>query len=139
MYQRILVASDGSGPAIKAAQVGARMASAFGASLTVATVAYMPRVYEGDVGSEMQEAYLGEWRRVLADTVGVVKKDGIEAQAKLLQGGEPARQLLDEIKNNSYDLVIVGRTGAGSTLPDIMGGVSRKIAEVAPCSVLIVR
>ena len=139
MFQKVLVASDGSGPSIKAAEVAARMAGAFGSSVTVATVAYMPRAYAGDVGTEMQEAYLAEWRRVLEGTVQVVKTGGVDAQAKLLRAGEPAGALLDEIRTSSYDLVIVGRTGAGSSGSDIMGGVSRKIAEAAPCSVLIVK
>ncbi len=139
MYSKILVASDGSGPAIKAATIAASLARAMNSSLTVATVAYMPRAYAGDVGSEMQEAYLDEWHSVLNDTVDVAKKQGVEPKSKLIEGENPALVLLDEIKANSYDLVVVGRTGAGSKGLDIMGGVSRKIAEAAPCSVLIVR
>lgn len=139
MYRKIIVASDGSGPAIKAAKVGAELASAFGSSLTVVTVAYMPRAYAGDVGSEMQEAYVEEWQRVLDDTAEVAKELGKDPQRLLLRGDNPTAALLDEIRRGSYDLVIVGRTGAGSKGLDVMGGVSRKIAEAAPCSVLIVQ
>ena len=50
-----------------------------------------------------------------------------------------AEALLDETERGGYDLLVVGRTGAGSPGSKMMGGVSRKLAEGAACSVLTVR
>jgi nucleotide-binding universal stress UspA family protein len=139
MYAKILVASDGSSAAVKGAEIGGRLAKAFSAALTVVTVAYIPRVYEGDLSTGMVEGYIDEWKRVLALTADAAGRVGTEPETKLLQDGDPATAVLEEAQRGKYDLVIVGRTGAGSRASKVMGGVSRKIAEGATCSVLVVR
>jgi nucleotide-binding universal stress UspA family protein len=139
MFKKILVASDGSSTSIDAARIAGEVAKTFSAALTVATVAYFPRVYASDVGPDMREGYLAEWKRVLADTVAAAKAVGVDCEAKLLRDDEPAGALLEEVGRGGYDLLIVGRTGAGSPGSKMMGGVSRKLAEGAACSVLMVR
>jgi nucleotide-binding universal stress UspA family protein len=139
MYKRILVASDGSSTSLEAARIAGEVAKTFSAALTVATVAYFPRAYAADVSPDMKEGYLEEWKRVLADTVEAAKASGAEPEAKLLRDQEPAKALLEEAGKGGYDLIVVGRTGAGSPGSGMMGGVSRKLAEGAGCSVLMVR
>jgi nucleotide-binding universal stress UspA family protein len=139
MFKKILVASDGSSTSLESARIAGDIAKTYSAALTVATVAYFPRVYASDVGPDMQEGYIEEWKRVLSDTVDVVKAGGIEPEAKLLREEEPAKALLGEAERGGYDLLVVGRTGAGSPGSNMMGGVSRKLAEGASCSVLMVR
>ena len=139
MFKKIMVASDGSSTSLEAARIAGEMAKSYSAALTVATVAYFPRVYASDVGSDMREGYLDDWKRVLEDTVSAVKAVGAEPEAKLLREEEPAKALLDEAERGGYDLLVVGRTGAGSPGSKMMGGVSRKLAEGAACSVLMVR
>ena len=131
MFKKILVASDGSSTALEAARISAEIARECSADLTVATVAYFPRVYASDVGPEMREGYLDEWKRVLSDTVDAVKALGVEPDSRLLRKEEPASALLHEAERGGYDLLVVGRTGAGSPGAKMMGGVSRKLAEGA--------
>jgi nucleotide-binding universal stress UspA family protein len=138
MYENIIVASDGSSLSMRAAVAAAAIARALSAKLTVVTVAYFPKVYEGDVGSEMREGYTEEWKRVLKETLGQAGADGVQPEGRLLEG-EPAAALLDEVERGKYDLLVVGRTGAGSPRSRMMGGTSRKIVENATCSVLVVR
>jgi nucleotide-binding universal stress UspA family protein len=139
MYTKVIVASDGSGPAVRASKIAGEIAKAFSGTLTVATVAYFPKVYAGDVGTELREGYLDDWRHALEGTVKAVRGLGVEAEARLLQGGEPAGVLLEEISRGGYDLLVVGSTGAGNPGSKIMGGVSRKLIEAAPCAVLLVK
>lgn len=139
MFSNILIASDGSSPATEAARAAGEIAKAFSAGLTVATVAYLPRAYESDVGAEMREGYMDEWRKVLDNTVAVLNAMGVKPHSRLLREEEPAKALLEEVERGKYDLFVVGRTGAGSPGSKMMGGVSRKLAEAASCSVLIVR
>jgi nucleotide-binding universal stress UspA family protein len=139
MFKKIMVASDGSSTSLEAARIAGAMARSYSAALTVATVAYFPRVYASDVSSDMREGYLDDWKRVLEDTVEAVKAAGAEPEAKLLREEEPAKALLNEAERGGYDLLVVGRTGAGSPGSKMMGGVSRKLAEGAGCSVLLVR
>jgi nucleotide-binding universal stress UspA family protein len=139
MYTKILVASDGSGASITAAEVGAEMAKAFSGSLTIVTVAYVPGTYEDDLSSNMREGYTDEWKSVLTTTVNAAKRIGVAPAARLLRQGEPAAAILEEAGKGAYDLLIVGKTGTGGPASKVMGGVSRKIVEGAACAVLVVR
>ena len=139
MFKKVLVASDGSSTSLKAAKTAAQIAEASSAKLTVATVAYFPRVYASDVSPDMREGYLQEWKGVLQATVARVKAVGIEPEGKLLREQEPAKALLEELERGQYDLLVIGRTGAGSPGSKMLGGVSRKLTEAATCSVLLVR
>ena len=142
MFAKILVASDGSGPSINAAKAAAAMAGCISASVTVVTVAYVPKVYAGDISSNMAEGYLAEWRHVLDLTVKAARGGGVEPQGKLLRDQEPAPAILNELKSGGYDLLVIGRTGAGgqkvSSDHSMMGGVSMKLIANAPCSILVV-
>jgi len=143
MFSKILVASDGSGPAVNAAKAAARIAKAVSASVTVVTVSYVPKVYAGDISPAMRQGYVDEWHHVLDITVHPVERLDVKPEAKLLRGDEPAPAILKELEAGGYDLLVVGRTGAGGhkirkTGLTMMGGVSMKIIGNAECAVLLV-
>ncbi len=143
MFTKILVASDGSGPAMNAAKAAAEIAKAVSATITVVTVSYVPKVYAGDISPAMSEGYVDEWEQVLNMTVRALERLGVEPEAKLLRGEEPAPAILNELESGGYDLLVVGRTGAGGhkirkTGLAMMGGVSMKIIGNAECAVLLV-
>lgn len=138
MYSRIMIASDGSGPSMNAARIAGEIAKAFSCSVTVVTVAYVPRIYATDMGAELREGYKEEWKRVLASTADVVGRLGVKPETRLLEGDDPAQAILGALEG-SHDLLVVGRTGAGSPGSKMMGGVSRKLIEGSTCAVLLVR
>ena len=139
MYKKIMIASDGSGPSMSAARIAGEIGKAFSAAVTVVTVAYIPKTYKDDMGSELREGYLEEWKRVLANTAETVARQGVEPQTALLRGEDPAKAMLGQLESGGYDLLVVGRTGAGSPGSGVMGGVSRKLIEGSHCAVLLVR
>ncbi len=136
LFSKILIASDGSEPSMRAARIGTKIGELIGAQVTIVTVAYVPKMYALDMSREMKQAYHDDWKKVLEDTISQVSS---KVEAKLIEGDSPAQALLDEIKLGSYDLVIVGRTGTGSPGSYVMGSVTRRLAEEAKCAVLIVR
>ncbi|MGD9141506.1 MAG: universal stress protein, partial [bacterium] len=95
MIKKILVASDGSSPAMEAARAAARIAGAFDAELTVVTVANIPRMYKVDLGDEMERAYIEDWEHALKDTVRAIG-DVVKPRAKLLREDSPAEAILAE-------------------------------------------
>lgn len=143
MYTKILVASDGSGPSVNAAKAAASVAKSMSASLTVVTVSYVPKAYAGDISDAMRQGYVDEWQHVLDLTVRAVEGEGVEPEARLLRDEEPAPAILAELESGGYDLLVVGRTGAGGQRAgagqSMMGGVSVKLIGNAKCSVLMVR
>jgi len=143
MFTKILVASDGSGPAINAAKAAAGIAKAMSASVTVVTVSYVPKAYAGDISPAMREGYVDEWKQVLEMTVHAVGRLGVTPESKLLREEERAPAILAELEAGGYALLVVGRTGAGGqkfkkTALTMMGGVSMKIIGNAECAVLLI-
>ncbi len=139
MYSKILVASDGSGPSIRAARTAALIAKATSAEVTVLTVASIPEQYKGDLSDDLEEGYIDEWRKALEATVKEVKAQGVEAGARLVREGRAAPAILKELESGGYDLLAVGRTGSGSPASKTMGSISDSLASEATCSILIAR
>lgn len=138
MFNKILAASDGSSAAMKAVKAGAAVAKAFGAELTVVTVAYVPKMYQVDLGDDMKRAYVEDWEHVLKDSARAVGHV-VDAKTRLLQEGTPADAILEEARRGGYDLVMVGSTGRGESGRGVMGSVAVRVGARAHCSVMVVR
>lgn len=58
----------------------------------------------------------------------------------LIRTGDPFEQIIDEADQGAYDLVIMGDRRPGNTLQRfVFGSTAVRVAEYAPCSVLVVR
>ncbi|NPB05046.1 MAG: universal stress protein [Aquificae bacterium] len=53
-----------------------------------------------------------------------------------IRWGDPAEEILKELSENDYQLVVVGRTGKGLNLD--YGNVTKEVVEEAPCPVVVV-
>lgn len=56
-----------------------------------------------------------------------------------MKSGEPATVIVDCVKKDGYDTVIIGSRGMGRMAKLLMGSVSTKVVTHAPCSVFVVR
>ena len=76
MYSKILVATDGSDNALRAAETAAELARGWQAEVTIICVAYIPAMYESDLGSDSKEAFIEDWGRALEATKKVFEGKG---------------------------------------------------------------
>ncbi len=53
-----------------------------------------------------------------------------------IRRGEPSEEILEELKENNYQTVLIGRTGRGLNLD--YGNVTKEVVEEAPCPVVVV-
>ena len=53
--------------------------------------------------------------------------------------GEPVDEILKEVENNGYDMVVMGAHGQGVLADAIMGSVSRRVVRRCKTPVLVVR
>ena len=139
MFSKILVASDGSGPSIRAAGAAALIAKAASAEVTVLTVASIPEQYKDDLSDDLEEGYIDEWKRAMEATAKEIKAQGVEAETRLVREAGIAPSILKELESGGYDLLALGRTGSGNPASKTMGSISDKLRSEATCSVLIVR
>ncbi len=138
MFQRVLVAVDGSEHSIRALEAGARIAKADDAGLTVVTVAYVPPLYKVDLNSELLQSFRDSGRMILDDARKVLDRAGIEAETRLVEDIKPAEAIAQLARTEEFDLVVLGRRGLSDSTVRRPGGVSGAVLHEVGCSVMLV-
>lgn len=139
MFSKILVATDGSDNALRAARQAMQLVKKLPARATLICVAYVPAMYRDDIGTELSESFLDDARQALRFTEKVFAEEQLSCETKLVQDFHPADAILEEAKAGDYDLVVLGSRGLSEREAKRLGSVSLEVAQRAECSVLLVR
>ena len=141
--QRIIVATDGSPGANRAVDVAARLAKAVGSDLTILTVggnnitgAELRRLAAAD--GDVSEALEAASNQVLKLAEKRAHRVGVTAPKLQCGWGNPAETIIDTVRREKADLLVVGRRGRGRLSGLLLGSVSQKLASLAPCNVMVV-
>jgi nucleotide-binding universal stress UspA family protein len=138
--KRILVAIDGSDPSLKAARMGADIATRFGAKLTLVHVVpkllLPPDVY-GLTLAEVEREHKAYAERLLAKAVAFLAEPSLEITSTI-QYGAPAESIAHEAAGEDVSLVVVGSRGHGAVARVFLGSVSDRIVHISPKPVLVV-
>ncbi len=139
MFERILVAYDGSVGAKRALITAVDIAKRYGAELHAIHVEeHLPK-YAGTVG-EVQEAKIEQNRhakRLLKEAAEEAAEEGV-ALIPASPIGDPAKKVLEYARDNRMDLIVLGRRGLGTVQTVLFGSVSYKVLHEAKCPVLVV-
>ena len=133
---KILVAYDGSESAQRALVQAAELASN-GSSISVISVAE-PLPQFGRAGTMMVPEEDEERRHDLTDAKATLAAKGIEA-AVVERKGDPATMIVDEAEHEGADVIVMGTRGLNTAKRWLMGSVSSRVVQHAPCNVLVVR
>lgn len=139
MFQKILVAVDGSDHSVRALEAAARLARAESARLVVATVAYVPPLYRVDLNRELTESFRDSARLILEDARKTTAGLGVEAEMKLVEDATPAEGIARLAAEGGFDLVVLGRRGLNPAEDRALGGVSDAVLHRTRCSVMLVQ
>jgi nucleotide-binding universal stress UspA family protein len=143
LFNRILVAIDGSEHARRALGEAIDLARLASAKLTVITV--HPRASTLLVGGpvlppidfgELEEALRREHEQLLDAAVEQVHND--VSVAKVLAEGSPAHAILAQARKEHSDLIVLGSRGRGGIASMLLGSVSHQVLQHSGIPVLVV-
>jgi nucleotide-binding universal stress UspA family protein len=120
MYKKILIATDGSPTAGRAAAVGVDLARSIGAA------AVLLHVGEPKTG----EPVVAEAAKKLGNGVAI---------STVTVSGDPADMICDVAEKEGVDLIVVGNKGMTGAKRFLLGSVPNQVSHHAPCNVLIVK
>jgi nucleotide-binding universal stress UspA family protein len=140
--QPILVATDGSPGANRALDAAAKIAKGTGSELIILTIggnisgAALQELAsaEGDLSAALETAA----NEILDRARKRVLRSGVSAVKVQSGWGEPAEVIIDTVRRENPDLLVVGKRGRGRLSGLLLGSVSQKLASLAPCKVMVV-
>ena len=137
MFERILVAVDGSPKSEKTIEIALDLARRYGSAVTVVHVREYER-YEGDdvdLGPPIPADQL------VQDVLNRFDAAGIEASGEIrrVSSGDTPEQIVEVAKQSQADLIVMGSRGMTEWKSLLLGGVANKVVHHATCPVLLVR
>ena len=140
MYTKILLATDGSENARRAANEAAGLARELSSHVTLVYIIQHPpsqsRMVKAnfDVHSLLEEDAKSE----IKHTIDIFETEGL---AYTLKGaiGDPAAEIIGIAEKEKADLIVIGSRGFGTLKGVFLGSVSQKVTYHAKCPVMIVK
>ena len=146
MYQRILIAVDGSDLSNHALREAITLAQNLHAALRIVHVVDEVTLnWEGEYVDllEIMESFRESGQRILENAQNVAREAGMEHEAKLLEiqtfGHRISDMILEEARDWPADLIVVGTHGRRGLHAVLLGSVSDGILRRATVPVLLVR
>lgn len=139
MYNKILIAYDGSEPSLRAVEHAAQLAKTYNSEKVTLFEAIhnvpmndpMFIVHYYQVEDDVNELTFEPAKKILSEK-------GVTFDTKILHG-DPGTLIAQIANEDRYDLVVVGGTGKGLIKKAILGSVSSHVATTAKCPVLVVK
>jgi nucleotide-binding universal stress UspA family protein len=139
MFQRILIAWDGSPPAEWAFDAAADLARRYDAELVAISVAHSPAHAET---SEDRRESVDAARRYLEETFERVRdraeRSGVAVELVVIEGDDPAASILDHAHEHGFDLLVLGHHHRRRSGRFLLHGLAEKTLEAAELPVLVV-
>jgi nucleotide-binding universal stress UspA family protein len=139
MFQKILVAIDGSPSSEKALETAVDLASHYQAELVALSVAELPEVVAMvDEVDEMRQSAENHFRQIGEAAVEFARSRGVLLRSVVLRG-HAADAILRYAENEEFHLIVMGRQGHSRIARFFLGSTTDRVSEHAPCTVMIVK
>jgi nucleotide-binding universal stress UspA family protein len=144
MYERILVAVDGSDTSSHALREGIALAKKFETPLRIVHVIENAYVRVGPAEGINVEPIAQAWReagqKVLDEASAQARSAGVETETALLEEvGRVSEIVVEEAKRWNADLIVIGTHGRHGLQHLLLGSVAEGVLRIAPVPVLAVR
>jgi nucleotide-binding universal stress UspA family protein len=145
-YQTVVVGTDGSESSLRAVARAGALAGACGATLVIAC-AYLPSDSDDREMARAQDTLRDDAYQVVGshpaeDTVRTASERASSAGAKDVKAvavmGSPVETLLDVVRKENADLLVVGNRGLAGIKGRLLGSVPADATRRSDCDVLVV-
>jgi nucleotide-binding universal stress UspA family protein len=137
MFQRILLAVDGSDESMRAIETAVSLAKVTGGEVLVV------HVHAKDVGFQVKtdSETRAEAELLIEAACDVVKKAGVTVVGDLraARADHVAKEILDAANSFETDCIVVGSRGGGPFAQMLLGSVADKVLHLAHCPVIVAR
>ncbi|MGH7231085.1 MAG: universal stress protein [Nitrospiraceae bacterium] len=140
MFEKILVANDGSDGALKALHAAIDLAKRYGTDLhEISVEEHLPH-YAATVGEvvEAKQEAADYFRKVTALAEAAAHELGVQLTSHVMPGHE-VETIVTFAKEHAFDLLVIGFMGHSRIFGRIWGSTSHNITKLAPCAVLVVK
>lgn len=139
MYQKILLAADGSNHSIRATSEVIKIASLNEAStVTVVLVADYSQAKSDVLHSGSSVELDMKRRRKLLPVEELLRAANVNYRVEILHG-VPGPSIVEFANKQNYELLVIGSRGLNSLQEMVLGSVSHKVVKRAECPVMIVK
>lgn len=139
MFQRILLAWDGSAVALRAFDVAIDLGRRYDVELVALSVAYSPA--HAETQADRAESTHAA-RRYLTETFAEVRdraeRAGVDVEHQILDGDEPASAMLEYCHQHGFDLIVAGHHRSGRAGRLLLQDIAPKLIAGATVPVLVV-
>ncbi|MGJ9384447.1 universal stress protein [Salipaludibacillus sp. CF4.18] len=137
MFKKILLATDGSEHAFRAAEKAIEVAKC-NPEATIHIV-YVVESSKSDVLKNWNTTgSQGKRDEKVSPTEKLIKAEAIHYEVEYLHG-EPGPTIVKHANENQFDVVIIGSRGLNGIQGLVLGSVSHKVAKRAHCAVLLIK
>ena len=138
----VMLATDGSPNAQKAAETAIELARLLGTELLIATVWNIPYTTVGfaaaPISADLAKLSEEEARKAAVEAAAHAEEAGVEAQTLILRG-LPVEEISLAADKYSPRFLVIGSHGWGAVKRALFGSVSTGVLHHAACPVLVVR
>jgi nucleotide-binding universal stress UspA family protein len=139
MFNKILIANDGSEGAFKALDAALRLAHAQKAQvhmICVEETQWIPGSREEVIGDK--EIADRKFAEVVAKAEVEAKRRRVKLNSHIVVG-HAVPTIVDFVERDGFDLLVTGFMGHSALYNRVIGSTTDRLVELAPCAVLVVK
>lgn len=140
MYKKILLATDGSENAGRAAKEAASLAEELSSHVFLVYIISNPPSQSrmAKANFDVHSILLEDAKSAIKDTIENLENNNIPYTLRVAIG-EPSSEIIEISEKEKVDLIVIGSRGLGTIKGVFLGSVSQKVAHQAKCPVMIVK
>lgn len=139
MYEKILIANDGSDGAARALAHAIKLAHRLKVVLHMISVEELPRVpatIDEVVEGKLEENH--RFEQVIAQAQVQAKAANVKLETHVVVG-HAVPSIVEFIERERVDLLVIGYMGHSALYNRLIGSTTDRLVELAPCHVLVVK